>query len=176
MECYRCGTVVDGEDFCPHCGADIHLYRRILKTADAYYNEGLERAQVRDLSGAAESLKKSLSYCKYHTQARNLLGLVYFEIGEIVMALSEWVISKSLQPDNPMADQYLNELQKAPGMLDKMNQTIKKYNQAIAYCQQDSRDLATIQLRKVLGLNPKFVAGHQLLALLYMQDQKMTRR
>lgn len=172
MECYRCGTVVDGEDFCPHCGADIHLYRRILRTADAYYNEGLERAQVRDLSGAAESLKKCLSYYKYHTQARNLLGLVYFEIGEIVMALSEWVISKNLQPDNPMADQYLNELQKAPGMLDKMNQTIKKYNQALAYCQQDSRDLATIQLRKVLGLNPKFVAGHQLLALLYMQDHK----
>ena len=23
MECYRCGTVVDGEDFCPNCGADI---------------------------------------------------------------------------------------------------------------------------------------------------------
>ena len=28
MECYRCGTVVDGEDFCPNCGADIGLYRR----------------------------------------------------------------------------------------------------------------------------------------------------
>ena len=27
MECYRCGTVVDGEDFCPNCGAafDIEL-------------------------------------------------------------------------------------------------------------------------------------------------------
>ena len=173
MECYKCGTLVDGEDFCPHCGADIHLYRRILRTADAYYNEGLERAQVRDLSGAIESLRKSLSYNKYHTQARNLLGLVYFEIGEIVTALSEWVISKSLQPaDNPQADRYLDEIQKSPGMLDKMNQTIKKYNQALTYCHQDSRDLATIQLRKVLGLNPKFVAGHQLLALLYIQDQK----
>ena len=56
MECYRCGTVVDGEDFCPNCGADIGLYRRILAAADACYNDGLEKAQVRDLSGAVESL------------------------------------------------------------------------------------------------------------------------
>ena len=46
MECYRCGTVVDGEDFCPNCGADIGLYRRILAAADACYNDGLEKAQV----------------------------------------------------------------------------------------------------------------------------------
>lgn len=32
-----------------------------------------------------------------NTNARNLLGLVYFEMGESVKALSEWVISKSLQ-------------------------------------------------------------------------------
>ena len=172
MECYRCGTVVDGEDFCPNCGADIGLYRRILAAADACYNDGLEKAQVRDLSGAVESLNRCLSYYKYHTQARNLLGLVYFELGEIVMALSEWVISKNLQPENPLADRYLEEIQKSPGMLDKMNQTIKKYNQALVYCHQDSRDLATIQLRKVLSLNPKFVAGRQLLALLYIQDGK----
>ena len=172
MECYRCGTVVDGEDFCPNCGADIGLYRRILAAADACYNDGLEKAQVRDLSGAVESLNRCLSYYKYHTQARNLLGLVYFELGEIVMALSEWVISKNLQPENPLADRYLEEIQKSPGMLDKMNQTIKKYNQALVYCHQDSRDLATIKLRKVLSLNPKFVAGRQLLALLYIQDGK----
>ncbi len=71
-----------------------------------------------------------------------------------------------------MADRYLDEIQNTPGMLDKLNQTTKKYNQALLYCRQGSRDLATIQLRKVLNLNPKFVAGHQLLALLYIQDGK----
>ena len=175
MECYRCGTVVDGEDFCPNCGADIGLYRRILAAADACYNDGLEKAQVRDLSGAVESLNRCLSYYKYHTQARNLLGLVYFELGEIVMALSEWVISKNLQPENPLADRYLEEIQKSPGMLDKMNQTIKKYNQALVYCNQDSKDLAIIQLKKVLSLNPKFIRAHQLLALLYMDSEQWDR-
>lgn len=172
MKCYMCGTLVDQEKVCPHCGSDLKIYRVILASSNLLYNTGLEQAQVRDLSGAIVSLKKSLKYNKYNTKARNLLGLVYFELGETVLALSEWVISKNLEPDNPMADRYLDEIQNTPGMLDKLNQTTKKYNQALLYCKQGSRDLATIQLRKVLSLNPKFVAGHQLLALLYIQDDK----
>ena len=172
MKCYMCGTIVEQEKVCPHCGSDLKIYRVILASSNLLYNTGLEQAQVRDLSGAIVSLKKSLKYNKYNTKARNLLGLVYFELGETVLALSEWVISKNLEPDNPMADRYLDEMQNTPGMLDKLNQTTKKYNQALLYCKQGSRDLATIQLRKVLSLNPKFVAGHQLLALLYIQDGK----
>ena len=38
------------------------------------------------------------------------------------------------------------------------------------YKKQNSRDLAIIQLKKVLSLNPKLVSGHQLLALLYIQE------
>ena len=172
MKCYMCGTLVDQEKVCPHCGSDLKIYRVILASSNLLYNRGLEQAQVRDLSGAIVSLKKSLKCNKYNTKARNLLGLVYFELGETVLALSEWVISKNLEPDNPIADRYLDEIQNTPGMLDKLNQTTKKYNQALLYCKQGSRDLATIQLRKVLSLNPKFVAGHQLLALLYIQDGK----
>ena len=40
---------------------------------------------------------------KYNIHARNLLGLVYFETGEVVAALSEWVISKNMQPENNIA-------------------------------------------------------------------------
>ena len=63
-------------------------------------------------------------------------------------------------------------LQSNATRLDAINQTIKKYNQALVYCHQDSRDLAIIQLKKVLSLNPKLVSGHQLLALLYIQEKK----
>ena len=56
--------------------------------------------------------------------------------------------------------------------LETINQTIKKYNQALAYCMQDSKDLARIQLKKVLSLNPKFVRAHQLLALLYIDMEQ----
>lgn len=144
-------------------------YNKIIRISNTLYNIGLEKAKVRDLSGAAESLRKSLRFNKANIQARNLLGLVYFEMGETVDALSEWVISRSLQPEDNIAEQYLESIQSNRAKLNIINQTIKKYNQALLYCQQGSQDLAIIQLKKVLSLNPNLIKGHQLLALLYMQ-------
>ncbi len=170
MECYNCGASLNRSHFCENCGADVKIYKKIIKASNSYYNEGLERASVRNLTGAAESLKKSLQLNKMHIDARNLLGLVYFEMGETVAALSEWVISKNYKSRNNAASQYLKEIQSNSGKLDTINQTIKKYNQALLYCRQNSKDLAIIQLKKVLSLNPKLVKGHQLLALLYMEE------
>ncbi|MBO5069169.1 MAG: tetratricopeptide repeat protein [Roseburia sp.] len=148
------------------------MYKKIIMASNAYYNDALEKAGVRNLSGAVESLKVSLRFHKLNIDARNLLGLVYFEMGEVVAALTEWVISKNYQPRENIASRYLDEIQQNQGRLDTINQTIKKYNQALQYCRQGSRDLAIIQLKKVLSLNPKLVKGHQLLALLYIQDKK----
>ncbi len=172
MECYNCGAKLTAAKRCKNCGADVRMYRRILMASNSFYNEGLERAKVRDLTGAADSLKVSLLYNKMNIDARNLLGLVYFEMGETVSALSEWVLSKNYKSRENAASHYLNEIQNNSSRLEAINQTIKKYNQALAYCRQDSRDLAIIQLKKVLSLNPKLVKGHQLLALLYMQEGK----
>ena len=172
MECYNCGATLTKEGFCPDCGSDVRVYKKIMHTANAYYNEGLYRAEVRDLTGAIASLKNCLRYNKNHKDARNLLGLAYFEMGETVEALSQWVISKNLNPKDNVAGKYLNEVQKNPAKLESVNLTIKKYNQALLYCKQNSCDLAVIQLKKVLSLNPKLVKGHQLLALLYIQSGK----
>lgn len=172
MECYNCGATLTKEGFCPDCGSDVRVYKKIMHTANAYYNEGLYRAEVRDLTGAIESLKSCLRYNKNHKDARNLLGLAYFEMGETVEALSQWVISKNLNPKDNVAGKYLDAVQKNPARLEAVNVTIKKYNQALLYCKQNSCDLAVIQLKKVLSLNPKLVKGHQLLALLYIQSGK----
>ncbi|MCR5272700.1 MAG: tetratricopeptide repeat protein [Lachnospiraceae bacterium] len=175
MKCYRCGAELSKSNRCTECGADVRLYKKIMQTSNFYYNEGLERAQVRDLTGAIESLTKSLSLNKYNKDARNLLGLVYFEVGETVSALSEWVISRNFDNKNNDASRYLKEIQNNPSKLDAINQTIKKYNQALAYCRQDSRDLAIIQLKKVIALNPKLVKAHQLMALLYIEEGQFER-
>lgn len=159
-------------DFCTNCGADTGRYKRIMGTANLYYNEALEKAGVRDLSGAVESLRQCLKLNKNHVEARNLLGLVYFEMGEAVAAMSEWVISKNLRPSKNIADDYLDMMQNDPTTLESISQTIKKYNQALTYCYQGSLDLAVIQLKKVISLNPKFVQAHQLLALLYINEEK----
>ncbi len=175
MFCYNCGCHLSEHDFCTACGADVSLYKKILHVSNMFYNEGLEKANVRDLSGAINSLRQSLKFNKNNIEARNLLGLVYFELGETVVALSEWVISKNLRPEKNIADDYIEMIQSNASRLDSINQTIKKYNQALAYCMQDSKDLAIIQLKKVLSLNPKFVRAHQLLALLYMDGEQWER-
>lgn len=172
MFCYNCGCHLSEHDYCTSCGVDVSLYKRIMVLSNLFYNEGLARAGLRDLTGAVTSLRQSLKFNKNNIEARNLLGLVYFEMGETVAALSEWVISKNTRPDKNIADDYINMIQASASRLDAINQTIKKYNQALAYCRQDSRDLAVIQLRKVLSMNPKFIRAHQLLALLYMDSEQ----
>jgi len=173
MECYNCGAELTKDFYCPNCGADVKIYKKIMQVSNKFYNDGLERTQVRDLSGAILSLKECLRFNKNNKDARNLLGLVYYEMGETVFALSEWVISKNLNPSHNVATQYINEIQKNPGQLESVNLTIKKYNQALLYCKQNSCDLATIQLKKVISLNPKLVKAHQLLSLLYIKDNKI---
>ena len=175
MFCYNCGCQLSEHDFCTACGTDVALYKKIMCVSNLFYNEGLERASVRDLSGAVVSLRQSLKFNKNNVEARNLLGLVYFEMGEAVSALREWVISKNMRPEKNIADDYIDKVQSNATRLDSINQTIKKYNQALIYCHQDSRDLAVIQLKKVLSMNPRFVQAHLLLALLYMDSERWER-
>lgn len=175
MVCYNCGCALSEHDFCTNCGVDVSTYKKVIKLSNNFYNEGLERAGVRDLSGAIQSLRQSLKFNKNNVEARNLLGLVYFETGEVVAALSEWVISKNLRPKKNIADDYIDVVQSNPTRLDTINKTIKKYNQALLYCHQDSKDLAIIQLKKVLSLNPKYIRAHQLLALLYIDAEDWPR-
>ena len=46
---------------------------------------------------------------KYNINARNLLGLIYCEMGEVVEALSQWVMSKNLAPDDNVARELYKE-------------------------------------------------------------------
>lgn len=82
MKCIKCGRPVGVGRYCNACGFDNKHIAKALNTADYYYNIGLEKAQMHDLSGAEMYLKKALTYNKSHKNARNLLGLVYNEMGE----------------------------------------------------------------------------------------------
>ena len=142
--------------------------RRNQQIANSFYNLGLEKSRIRDLSGAAQCLKKSLHFNKYQTDARNLLGLIYYENGEVADALVQWVISLNLQPEDNLADHYLDEIQRKPGQLERESQNVKTFNQALWHAQGGSDDLAILQLARVVESNPHFVKAHLLLALLYM--------
>lgn len=175
MRCIKCGATLTDPEYCSSCGTEIHVYDKIIRLSNTWYNLGLEKAKARNLSGAMEDLRYSLELNKHNIPARNLLGLVYYEVGEVVSALTEWIISKNLEPEKNIADEYINAIQANPARLETINQTIKKYNQSLLYCQQGSEDLAIIQLKKVLSLNPNLVKAHQLLALLYIRTEEYER-
>ena len=172
MNCMNCGAFLADKDldYCPHCGCNVLIQKKVEYLSKLYYNQGLEKASIRDLSGAVNCLKQSLTFNKRNIQARNLLGLVYFETGEVVAALSEWVISKNLQPTRNIANEYINRLQANSNKLDAINETIRKYNNALALCRDGHEDMAAIQLRKILTQNSKLIKGYHLLALIYMKN------
>ncbi|MBQ6551115.1 MAG: tetratricopeptide repeat protein, partial [Lachnospiraceae bacterium] len=124
------------------------------------------------LTGARESLKMSLHLYKENINARNLLGLVYYAMGESAEGLKEWVLSKNLSEKNNIADRFINTMKRNMHDLDSEDHGIRKYNQALGYAQNGARDLATIQLKKVVAVHTNMVKAYELLALLYMADGK----
>ena len=176
MRCPVCDALIpDNAIECTFCGSDMSVIQYVKRISGTYYNIGLERAKVRDLTGAIAALKQSLRYYKENKDARNLLGLVYYEIGEITLALGEWVISKYFSPDNNAADYYINTLQDNQTTIDATDQTIKKYNAALQSAKSGNPDLAVIQLKKVCSLNPHFIRAAQLLALLYINEKEYAK-
>ncbi|WP_373213200.1 tetratricopeptide repeat protein [Ruminococcus sp. 5_1_39BFAA] len=177
MNCMNCGAFLTDKDldYCPHCGCNVLIQKKVDYLSKFYYNQGLEKASIRDLSGAINCLKQSLTYDKRNIQARNLLGLVYFETGEVVAALSEWVISKNLKPTKNLANEYISRLQANSNKLDAINETIRKYNNALALCREGHEDMAAIQLRKILTQNSKLIKGYHLLALIQMKNHEWSK-
>ena len=174
LYCYSCGMALSEKSYCTSCGAPVGRYKKILYMSNRYYNRALEKAQIRDLTGAVEDLNQSLILYKRNTQARNLLGLVYFEMGETVAAMTEWIISRHYQADKNLANDYIEILQSNAVLLDNLNSSIKKYNQALNMCRKGSLDVAMITLKKVVSNNPRLINAHLLLALILMQQEDYT--
>lgn len=142
--------------------------KKIVYQSNYWYNDGLRKAQIRDMSGAIVSLRRSLQFNRENIAARNLLGLVYYGIGEVPEALVEWIISKNLRPRDNIADYYIKNVQTSAKELEAINLAIRKFNQCLAYCQQNGEDLAVIQLKQVISSHPDFLKAYQLLALIYL--------
>ena len=153
----------------------MNYAERFFRQSDYWYNDGLRKANMRDLSGAVSSLKRSLQYNRSNIAARNLLGLVYYGRGEVVEALVEWIISKNLKSYENIANYYIKKVQESPNELEQINKAIHKYNQCLVYARQHGEDLAIIQLKKVIQAHPTFLKAHQLLALLYIETEQYAK-
>lgn len=145
---------------------------KLVRRSNFWYNEGLKRANMRDLTGASINLKRSLKYDHENVSARNLLGLVYFGCGETTEALVQWIISKNHKSHSNIANYYIKMMQETPNELEAYNQAFQKFNQCLVYCRQNGEDLAIIQLKKITTMHPTYLKAHQLLALLYLTTKQ----
>ena len=145
---------------------------KITYQSHYWYNDGLKKANIRDLTGAISSLRRSLQYNRGNIAARNLLGLCYYGRGEVVEALVEWILSKNFQSHDNIANYYISKVQEVPGELEAINQAVKRFNQSLEFAKQYSEDMAIIQLKKAVAEHPTYVKAYQLLALCYIQTEQ----
>ncbi|MFI3238110.1 MAG: tetratricopeptide repeat protein [Lachnospiraceae bacterium] len=172
MRCYHCGARLNEHSFCTACKNDVSLYKQVIETANQKYNDGLDKANVKNLSGAKDDLREALSLYAAHTDARNLLGLILFETGEVFAALVEWIISKSFETERNVADDYIDKIQNDPNKLEEYARAVRKYNLALNYSRQDTLDLAIIQLKKVISIHKNYLEAKLLLALIYLEQKE----
>lgn len=139
------------------------------KISSRFYNNALERVKKRDLYGATIFLKKALMFNKVNNNARNLLGLIYYEEGAITDAIVQWLISRdlSINDTNP-AIEYLHKIQNDENTQNKFD-SIKLYNQAIEDIQIERYDLGMMKLYKSVEKNDNNVKAMTLLALLLLR-------
>lgn len=175
MKCPNCGFEFFEGCRCPDCGVDVYVFRKARSASVRLYNEAISLAEGKDLSGAVANLEQSLLFDKNNIQARNLLGLIYCETGLIGDALKHWIISTSIQPDGNAAAGYIDFLQKNAREMEKCNDAVRMYNQAITYLKQGSDDLAVIQLKKSIDNNPDFLDAYNLMTLCCIEDKNMKR-
>ena len=168
MQCPNCQNESHQGNMCPHCNVDVVLYTGTVRLSDKLFNKGLNCLNNGDLTQGIELLSRSVSVNKNNIQARNLLGLAFFEIGYIGEAFKHWTISRSLQKENNPAVDYLEGTRKNNRALEALNDAVSKYNQALTYLSQKSDDLAIIQLKRAVELNPRFVDALNLLALCHL--------
>ncbi len=171
-KCPYCGNVIKLGVYCNACLHRIDSFKKIWDMSAFYYNQGLKASHSRELSLACNYLQKAITLYKYNVEARNLLGLVYFEMGQTGSALKEWIISSSYEKEENNATYYIEAIQKQPKFLENHKEAIVLYNKSLFYMQQKNIDMAIIRLKKAVSLNPKLLEARALLALAYMKQNQ----
>lgn len=146
------------------------LYRKIKNISDYNYNKALDLVNISDISGAIECLRKSIQFDKKNYQARNLLGLLYYHIGEYVNGMAQWVISMNQQPKDNIANHFMKELKREQDDLDKIDNNIRKYNSCIGYINDEAYDLAAIELGHVISNDETWIRPMILQGILFLRE------
>ncbi len=64
MNCMNCGAFLADKDldYCPHCGCNVLIQKKVEYLSKFYYNQGLEKASIRDPFGGSELSVRGLTF------------------------------------------------------------------------------------------------------------------
>ncbi|MDA3733853.1 tetratricopeptide repeat protein [Niameybacter massiliensis] len=172
VKCPYCNHSVNSAIICETCGENIRWVEKIYEKSELYYIKAYECAESRYLSEAVEYLEKAIYFNKYNIQAKNLLGLIYLEMGEVASALKLWILSDALCKEDNVAVEYMEKLQKEPKQLEAYKDSLMLYNRALRYVHKKDDDVAVIRLKKAINLNPSFLEARNLLAFCYLLQKQ----
>ena len=175
MLCPNCQAPIDSGQDCIACGVDSVLFLGVMRLSDRLYNQGFERLRAFDFYHGIEYLTKSVAINKNNVPARNLLGLALFEVGHIGDALKHWIISHNLLKDANPAIKYINHVHESRRAIERFSDAVVMYNKALNHIRQANDDLAIIQLKKAIEINPKFVDALNLLTLCHLIQNNKDR-
>ncbi|MCQ2749248.1 MAG: hypothetical protein MJ246_04565 [Clostridia bacterium] len=87
--CPACGKEIIMQATCPHCNFNIEIFEKAKRISIYLYNKGLDEYNSGCVLDSISTLEKSLNFYKNNIVARNLLGLIYYSIGETSEAVRE---------------------------------------------------------------------------------------
>lgn len=175
MKCPVCQTVSQAR-VCPGCGRSLEAAYALVRASARFYNEGLVYAREGQLRPAREALIRAVRYDRDNLSARNLLGLVYMQTGEIGAAALEWTKSAAIHPETSNAAvDYLKKLSRSAGKAAQLKESVRLYNQALELLRNGHMDTALLHLKKAVAQSESYVRPRQLLALCCIEKKQFAR-
>ncbi|MCD7778647.1 MAG: hypothetical protein LUH47_09115 [Clostridiales bacterium] len=181
MKCLRCGGEIHRSDrHCHYCGSDVAIMIKLKKMSDKYYNRAIDLVKFSNLTAALYCLKRSIACNKRNINARNLIGLVYLETGEVGEAFKHWLLSTSYKKTDNRAVYYMEYSKENIVEFDKMDMGVKMYNEALEMLktvnirngstEKIRRYLDTVisKLKGALEFNPRLLKAVNLMTLCYI--------
>lgn len=153
---------------CKSCNIDMIAFTKSMRVSKILYNKGIAKANQGELTIACDILTQSIQFNKNNHLARNLLGLIYFEIGQVGSALKQWIVSANKVKKDNNANNYIQKLQNNTAMLYSYNDAVLEYNKAYENVTKKNIDVAIKQLKKAINLNPNLVKALNLLTFCYL--------
>lgn len=143
----------------------LHFEAEIKQFTPCLEVEGIEEAVYQ------ENLR--LQQNNMQTKTLNSLAMKCYKHGEIAEALVHWILVKNMDPEDLHAEHYISTIQEHAGQLERMNQSIKRYNTVLRTMDATNYDISMVQLRQTVENHPKFLKAWQLLALLCIQSSQL---